>query len=119
MKVSVLGFGDHEYARLHAETGYGNTIFSPLASGLLSGKYRDGIPEGSRAALRGYEWFKARADDESVIAKVERLRPTAERLGCSMAQLCLASTTKHPMISSAITGASRPSPSSRTSGRST
>ncbi|MEO6571135.1 MAG: aldo/keto reductase [Ilumatobacteraceae bacterium] len=99
---------EKEFARLHADTGYGNTIFSPLAAGLLTGKYRDGIPDDSRAALQGYEWFKSRADDESVVAKIERLRPIAERLDCTMAQLCLAWATKHPMISSVITGASRP-----------
>ena len=100
---------EREYARLHADTGYGNTTFSPLAAGLLTGKYRDGIPEDSRAALAGYEWFKERVDDEAVIAKIERLRPIAARLGCSMAQLSLAWVTKHPMVASVITGASRPS----------
>ena len=100
---------EREYARLYADTGYGNTTFSPLASGLLTGKYSDGIPEDSRAALAGYEWIKDRADDSAVIAKIEGLRPIAERLDCSMAQLCLAWTTKHPMVSSVITGASRPS----------
>lgn len=96
-----------EYARLHRETGYGNTIWSPLASGLLTGKYKDGIPDHSRAALSGYEWLADRLKDESAIAKAERLRPIAGRLGCSMAQLALAWCTLHPMVSSVITGASR------------
>ncbi len=100
---------EKEYDRLHRETGYGNTTFSPLAAGLLTGKYRDGIPDGSRAALDGYEWFKAMADDSSVIERIEKLRPIADRLGCSMAQLTLAWVTLHPMVSSVITGASRPS----------
>jgi voltage-dependent potassium channel beta subunit len=99
---------EEEYARLYADTRYGNTIWSPLASGLLTGKYRDGIPDDSRAALQGYGWLKAQMTDADVIAKVERLRPIADRLGCTMAQLALAWCTKHPMVSTVITGASRP-----------
>ena len=98
---------EKEYARLHAETGYGNTIWSPLASGLLTGKYRDGIPEGSRGALAGYEWLREGLEDGEAIARVERLRPIADRLGCTMAQLAIAWCAKHPMVSSVITGASR------------
>jgi voltage-dependent potassium channel beta subunit len=98
-----------EYARLFQETRYGNTVWSPLASGLLTGKYKDGIPDDSRGSLAGYGWLAERLTDEQVIAKVERLRPIAERLGCTMAQLSLAWCTKHPMVSTVITGASRPS----------
>jgi voltage-dependent potassium channel beta subunit len=98
-----------EYKRLFEDTGYGNTIWSPLASGLLTGKYKDGIPEGSRGALSGYEWLQGSLTDGEAIARVERLRPIADRLGCSMAQLALAWCTKHPMVSSVITGASRAS----------
>lgn len=98
---------EKEYARLHAETGYGNTIWSPLASGLLTGKYRDGVPEGSRAALDGYEWLRDRLTDADALARVEALRPIADRLGCSMSQLAIAWCTRHPMVSSVITGASR------------
>ena len=100
---------EREYARLHAEHGYGNTIWSPLASGLLTGKYRDGIPDDSRAALAGYDWLGKRMSDADVLQRVERLRPIADRLGCSMAQLSLAWCTKHPMVSSVITGASKES----------
>jgi aryl-alcohol dehydrogenase-like predicted oxidoreductase len=92
---------------LYADTHYGNTIWSPLASGLLTGKYKDGIPEGSRAALSGYEWLADEMNDAEVIAKVERLRPIAARLDCSMAQLALAWAAKHPMVSTVITGASK------------
>jgi len=98
---------EKEYARLHAETGYGNTIWSPLASGLLTGKYRDGVPEGSRAALEGYEWLRDRLTDAEALGRVEALRPIAERLGCTMSQLAIAWCTRHPMVSSVITGASR------------
>ena len=98
-----------EYAGLFADTRYGNTTFSPLASGLLSGKYREGIPAASRASLKGYGWLANQVSDREALAKVERLRPIADRLGCSMAQLALAWCTKHPMVSSVITGASKPS----------
>ncbi len=98
---------EREYARLNAEFNYGNTIWSPLASGLLTGKYRDGIPEDSRGALEGYEWLAERLTDAAEVARVEGLRPIADRLGCSMAQLALAWCTKNPHVSTVITGASK------------
>jgi voltage-dependent potassium channel beta subunit len=98
---------EQDYARLYEDTGYGNTIWSPLASGMLTGKYKDGIPADSRAALQGYEWLAEGMSDANAIAKVENLRPIADRLGCSMAQLSLAWCTKHPMVSTVITGASK------------
>ncbi len=100
---------EKEYARLFAETGYGATTWSPLASGLLTGKYRDGIPEGSRGALQGYGWLAKRLTDREALDKVERLRPIADELGCTLAQLSLAWCTKNPNVSSVITGASRAS----------
>jgi aryl-alcohol dehydrogenase-like predicted oxidoreductase len=100
---------EREYARLIDDYGYGNTIWSPLASGLLTGKYREGIPEDSRAALAGYEWLQSRLTDGEAIERVERLRPIADELGCTMAQLALAWCTKNPAVSTVITGASRPS----------
>jgi voltage-dependent potassium channel beta subunit len=98
-----------EYARLFEDTRYGNTTWSPLASGLLTGKYKDGIPADSRASLAGYGWLAEQLTDRDALAKVERLRPIADRLGCSIAQLALAWCTKHPMVSTVITGASKPS----------
>ena len=98
---------EDDYARLWDDYRYGNTIWSPLASGLLTGKYRDGIPEGSRGALADYEWLQDRLTDAEAIARVENLRPIAERLDCTLAQLALAWATKHPMVSSVITGASK------------
>jgi len=98
-----------EFARLFDDTQYGNTIFSPLASGLLTGKYKDGIPAESRGSLKGYGWLARQVSDRELLAKVERLRPIADRLGCSMAQLALAWCTLHPMVSTVLTGASRPS----------
>jgi voltage-dependent potassium channel beta subunit len=100
---------EQEYAPLFRDHGYGATIWSPLASGLLTGKYRDGIPEDSRGALPGYGWLAEQVTDPDGVAKVERLRPIAEELGCSLAQLALAWCTKNPDVSTVITGASRPS----------
>jgi voltage-dependent potassium channel beta subunit len=98
---------EREYSRLWADYRYGNTIWSPLASGLLTGKYKDGIPDDSRGALKGYEWLQDRFTNQAEVAKVENLRPIADRFGCTLAQLALAWATKHPMVSSVITGASR------------
>jgi voltage-dependent potassium channel beta subunit len=98
---------EKEYARISADFNYGNTIWSPLASGLLTGKYKDGIPDDSRAALEGYGWLAGRLTDAEAIARVERLRPIADRLGCTMAQLALAWCTKNPHVSTVITGASK------------
>jgi voltage-dependent potassium channel beta subunit len=98
---------EKEYAPLYTELGYGTTIFSPLASGLLSGKYNQGIPAGSRAALEGYEWLQRGITPER-IAKVKQLQPIADELGCTLAQLSLAWCLSNPHVSTVITGASRP-----------
>jgi aryl-alcohol dehydrogenase-like predicted oxidoreductase len=100
---------EYEYARLFDETGYGETTWSPLASGMLTGKYRDGIPADSRGALAGYDWLAEELRSEQARAKVERLRPIADELGCTLAQLALAWCTKNPNVTTVITGASRPS----------
>ena len=99
---------EREYARLFDECGYGATIWSPLASGLLTGKYRDGVPDDSRGALAGYDWLAKRLTDEQAIRRVEALRPIADELGCSLAQMSLAWCTKNPNVSTVITGASKP-----------
>ncbi len=98
-----------EYARLYDDIGLGTTTWSPLASGLLTGKYRDGIPEGSRAALAGYEWLAGSITDPDRVGKVENLRPVADRFGASLAQLAIAWCAANPHVSSVITGASRAS----------
>jgi voltage-dependent potassium channel beta subunit len=100
---------EKEYARVFDDYGYGTTIWSPLASGLLTGKYRDGIPADSRAALEGYEWLAGQITSADALAKVEKLRPIAKELDCTMAQLALAWCTKNPNASTVITGASRAS----------
>jgi voltage-dependent potassium channel beta subunit len=102
---------ESEYAHLYDEVGLGTTIWSPLASGLLTGKYNQGMPEGTRASLEGYEWLRSRFEDEEAvqrIAKVGKLMNIADKLGISMAQLALAWTLKNPNISTTITGSSRP-----------
>lgn len=97
---------EKEYAPLYRDLGYGTTIFSPLASGLLTGKYNEGIPADSRAALEGYEWLQSGITPER-IEKVRQLTPIADELGCSMAQFALAWCLKNPHVSTVITGASR------------
>jgi voltage-dependent potassium channel beta subunit len=98
---------DTEYKRLYDDIGLGTTIWSPLASGLLTGKYLDGVPADSRGALPGYGWLAQRLTDEASVAKVRRLLPIADSLGCSMAQLALAWCARNPRVSTVITGASR------------
>lgn len=98
---------EKEYALLYKELGYGTTIFSPLASGLLTGKYNAGIPADSRAALPGYEWIKEHLITPERIEKVKQLQPLAADLGCSLAQLALAWCLKNPNVSTVITGASK------------
>ena len=98
---------EKEYARLFKDYGYGATTFSPLASGMLTGKYNNGIPTDSRGALKGYEWLRGNLTDANAIAKVKALQPVADELGCTLAQLAIAWCLKNPNVSSVITGASR------------
>ncbi len=98
---------EQEYARLYEDIGIGTTIWSPLASGLLTGKYLDGIPEDSRAALKGYDWLRERLTDEHANAKVRQLKDVADDLGVTLAQLSIAWCAANPDVSTVITGASR------------
>lgn len=97
-----------EYARLYPDIGLGLTIWSPLAYGLLTGKYRDGIPEGTRAALGRYAWMKDRFTDTKYHEPLQKFEAIANRLGASMAQLAIAWCAANPNVSTVITGASRP-----------
>jgi len=102
---------EREFAPLYQEIGLGTTIFSPLASGMLTGKYSQGIPADSRVNLKGYEWLKEEfesAQGQQNKTKTEALRPIAAELDCSLPQLALAWCLKNPHVSSVITGASRP-----------
>jgi voltage-dependent potassium channel beta subunit len=96
-----------EYARLFKDYGYGATTWSPLASGLLTGKYNNGIPEGSRGNLPGYEWLHDQLTNQNAISKVKQLQVIAAGLGVTMAQMALAWCLKNPNVSTVITGASR------------
>ncbi len=96
-----------DYVRFYKEYGYGSTIWSPLASGLLTGKYNKGIPSDSRGALKGYEWLKNNLTNEQKLARVAALEPIAEELGCTLSQLALAWCLRNPFVSTVITGASR------------
>ena len=98
---------EKEYAPLFRDYGYGTTIWSPLASGLLTGKYNNGIPADSRGTLKGYDWLRDALTDQQNIEKVKALEPVAKELGCTLAQLSLAWCAKNPNVSTVITGASR------------
>jgi voltage-dependent potassium channel beta subunit len=103
---------EREYAELYRDIGLGTTIWSPLASGVLTGKYNDGIPEDSRLGLEGYEWLRDRYQSEEGlqrIAKARELGAVARELDCTTAQMALAWCLKNPHVSTVITGASRPS----------
>lgn len=96
-----------EYARLYEEIGLGLTTWSPLASGLLTGKYRAGVPEGSRAALENYAFLRESLTDAKRNAAVDELAAVARELDCTLAQLALAWCLRNPHVSTVITGASR------------
>ncbi len=98
---------EREYARLYEDIGLGLTTWSPLASGLLTGKYRNGVPEGSRATVASYASLKDKLTDPGRNQLVARLDDVAKELGCTLAQLSLAWVLKNPHVSSVITGASR------------
>lgn len=97
---------EKEYARLYEDIGLGLTTWSPLASGLLTGKYVDGVPEGSRASLPGYEWLRGLLTDPEKNQQVRELQEVADRLEVSLAQLSIAWCAANPRVSSVITGAS-------------
>jgi len=97
---------EKEYKRLYEDIGLGTTIWSPLASGLLTGKYLDGVPAGSRASLPGYEYLRGILTNEQNSRKVAEVKKIADELGVSMAKFSLAWCTKNPNVSTVITGAS-------------
>jgi len=100
---------EREYLPLYEELGLGTTIWSPLASGVLTGKYRDGIPEGSRMTLPDYQWLRERMDSEegrANIRKAAELEDLAKELGMPLAQLAVAWCLKNPNVSTVILGAS-------------
>ena len=98
---------EQEYARLYEDIGLGLTTWSPLASGLLSGKYRKGVPPGSRGALETYAFLRDGLTDPAKNAVVGKLETVAKDLGCTLAQLALAWCVRNPRVSTVITGATR------------
>jgi voltage-dependent potassium channel beta subunit len=98
---------EHEYARVIEDYGIGLTTFSPLAAGLLTGKYLEGIPEDSRGSLAGFEWLRSNFEDPRDNEKVRALKAIADDLGCPLAQLAIAWCACNPKVSTVITGASR------------
>ena len=98
---------EQEYARLYQDTGLGLTTWSPLASGLLTGKYRQGVPDGSRGAMDSMAFLRETLLDKQKNAAVAALEPIAQELGCTLAQLALAWVAHNPQVSTVITGASK------------
>jgi voltage-dependent potassium channel beta subunit len=98
---------EREYARLYEDIGLGLTTWSPLGSGVLTGKYIDGVPKGSRASLAGYEWLRGILTDPKSNEKVRALKAVSDELGCTLAQMSLAWCVKNPHVSTVMTGASR------------
>lgn len=95
-----------DYRPVYADRGYGSTVFSPLASGLLTGKYQHGIPAGSRGARHDFDWLKSQLTDQRDLGRVAALQPIAERIGASLAQFALAWCLQNPWVSTVLTGAS-------------
>jgi len=99
---------EKEFAMIYKTVGLGTTIWSPLASGLLTGKYNNGIPEDSRFALEGFDWLKNRFLVADKLGKVKELTAFAQELGVSVASLAIAWTIKNENVTTAILGATRP-----------
>jgi len=98
---------EREYEHLYADIGLGLTTWSPLASGLLTGKYRGGVPDGSRGALEGMSFLRDGLTDAAKNAAVSALEPIAAELGGTLAQLAIAWAAHNPRVSTVITGASK------------
>jgi len=96
-----------DYQRLYRDFGYGSTTWSPLASGLLTGKYNNGVPDDSRGAVEGLDWLRKELTDERRLAKVVAMEPIAKQMGASLAQFSLAWCLQNPHVSTVLTGASR------------
>jgi len=98
---------EEDYARLYEDIGLGLTTWSPLASGLLTGKYKNGIPPDSRGAMKGMGFLEKSLTDDAKNAAVAQLEAIATELGCSVSQLAIAWVAKNPHVSTVITGASK------------
>lgn len=100
---------EQEYAGIFQRQGMGTTIWSPLAAGLLSGKYLEGVPKGSRLGMKGFEWLSDRWLQKDKLDKVRKLQKLAAELECTLAQLSIAWTLANPNVSSTILGATQKS----------
>ena len=98
---------EKEFLQIYKTVGLGTTIWSPLASGLLTGKYNDGIPKGSRFALEGFDWLKDRWVMDDKVKRVKKLSELAAKMGVSTASLSIAWCIKNPNVSTAILGATK------------
>lgn len=98
---------ENDYLQVFKNVGLGTTIWSPLAAGLLTGKYNNGIPEGSRLAIEGFDWLKERWIMQDKIEKVQQLQLLANELGCSLPALSIAWCIKNPNVTTAILGATK------------
>ena len=98
---------ENDYLEVFKNVGLGTTIWSPLAAGLLTGKYNNGIPEGSRLAIEGFDWLKERWIMKDKIEKVQQLQLLANELGCSLPALSIAWCIKNPNVTTAILGATK------------
>jgi len=96
---------ESEFLKIFRDVGMGSTIWSPLASGLLTGKYNNGIPAGSRMSIPGFDWLKEKVIVEEKIEKVKKLMPVADKLGFTLASLAIAWCIKNPHTTTAILGA--------------
>jgi voltage-dependent potassium channel beta subunit len=98
---------EQDYVPVFRNVGLGTTIWSPLAAGFLTGKYNNGIPEGSRLAIEGFDWLKERWVQDAKIEKVQKLAILSAEMGVSLASLAIAWTVKNPNVTTAILGATR------------
>ncbi|MBS1566954.1 MAG: aldo/keto reductase [Bacteroidetes bacterium] len=96
-----------DYQPVYQNVGLGTTIWSPLAAGFLTGKYNNGIPEGSRLSIQGFDWLKERWLQEDKLKKVKELAGLAQELGISLAEMAIAWTIKNPNVTTAILGATK------------
>ena len=96
-----------EYSRIFSEMGYGSTIWSPLASGILSGKYNEGFPDGTRLGMQGMEWLRDKMHTEENLIVARKLTTLAQDLGTTLPSLSIAWCLKNPNVSTVILGASK------------
>ena len=98
---------ENDYLKIFRDIGLGTTIWSPLASGLLTGKYNNGVPEGTRMAIPGFEWLKEKVLVNDKIGKVKKLKTVSDKLGTNLATLSIAWCIANPNVTTAILGATK------------